>query len=76
MLAASLFSLLSSCLLYKNLHFKIYKMKDLPIALCGCQTWSLTLREEHRLRFSLKQGADLRGRKWREAGEDCIMGST
>jgi hypothetical protein len=22
----------------------------LPVILCGCETWSLTLREEHRLR--------------------------
>jgi hypothetical protein len=22
----------------------------LPVVLCGCETWSLTLREEHRLR--------------------------
>jgi hypothetical protein len=21
-----------------------------PVVLCGCETWSLTLREEHRLR--------------------------
>jgi hypothetical protein len=22
----------------------------LPVVLCGCETWSLTLREEHRMR--------------------------
>jgi hypothetical protein len=29
---------------------KIYKTIILPVALYGCETWSLTLMEEHRLR--------------------------
>jgi hypothetical protein len=29
---------------------KIYKTIILPMVLYGCETWSLTLREEHRLR--------------------------
>jgi hypothetical protein len=29
---------------------KIYKTIILPVVLYGCETWSLTLREEHRLR--------------------------
>jgi hypothetical protein len=29
---------------------KIYKNIVLPVVLYGCETWSLTLREEHRLR--------------------------
>jgi hypothetical protein len=29
---------------------KIYKTIILPVVLYGCGTWSLTLREEHRLR--------------------------
>jgi hypothetical protein len=28
----------------------MYKNIILPVVLCGCETWSLTLREEHRLR--------------------------
>jgi hypothetical protein len=28
----------------------IYKTIILPVVLYGCETWSLTLREEHRLR--------------------------
>jgi hypothetical protein len=28
---------------------KIYKTIILPVVLYGCETWSLTLREEHRL---------------------------
>jgi hypothetical protein len=41
---------LSSCLLSRNVKIKIYKTIILPVVLYGCETWSLTLREEHRLR--------------------------
>ena len=41
--------LLSFSLLFKNLKIKIYRNIILPFVLCGCETWSLTLREEHRL---------------------------
>jgi hypothetical protein len=34
----------------KNLKIKIYKTVILPVVLYGCETWSPTLREEHRLR--------------------------
>jgi hypothetical protein len=34
----------------KNLEIKIYKTVNLPVVLYGCETWSLTLGEEHRLR--------------------------
>jgi len=43
-------NLLSSSFLSKNLRIKIYKTIILPVVLCGCETWSLTLREEPRLR--------------------------
>ena len=42
--------LLSSSLLSKNLKIKIYRTIILPVVLYGCETWSLTLRDEHRLR--------------------------
>ena len=35
----------------KNLKIKIYKTIILPVVLYGCETWSLTLREESRLRI-------------------------
>jgi hypothetical protein len=41
---------LSSSLLSKNLMFMIYRTAILPVALYGRETWSLTLREEHKLR--------------------------
>jgi hypothetical protein len=41
---------LSSRLISKNLKIKTYKTVILPVVLYGCETWSLTLRKEHRLR--------------------------
>jgi hypothetical protein len=41
---------LSSRLISKNLNIKIYKTVILPVVLYGCETWSLTLGEVHRLR--------------------------
>jgi len=35
-------------LLYKNLNFKIYRTVILPVVLYGCETWSLSLREDSR----------------------------
>jgi hypothetical protein len=60
-------SLLSSQLLSKNLKTRIYKTLILPVVLYGCETWSLTLREEHRLRV-FGNGALKRifGSKWNE----------
>jgi hypothetical protein len=42
--------LLSSHILPKSLKIKIYKTIILPVVLYGCETSSLTLREEHILR--------------------------
>jgi hypothetical protein len=56
----------------------IYKTIILPLDLCGCETCSVTLREEHRLRaFKIKVLRRMFGpkMKWREAGEDCTMRS-
>jgi sorting nexin-29 len=43
-------NLFSSHLISKNRKIKIYKTVILPLVLYGCETWSLTLGEEHRLR--------------------------
>jgi hypothetical protein len=37
-------------LLWKNVNIKIYRAIILTLVLYGCETWSLTLREECRLR--------------------------
>jgi len=42
--------LLSSRLPSKNLKIKIYRNTILPVVLCGCEIWSLTLREERKFR--------------------------
>jgi hypothetical protein len=42
--------LIHSHFLSINLKIKINNTVILPLALYGCETWSLTLREEHRLR--------------------------
>jgi len=43
-------NLLSSRLLSRNIKIKTYRTIVLPIVLYGCETWSLTLWEEHSLR--------------------------
>jgi len=43
-------NLLSSRLLSKNLKIKIHRTIILPVVMYGCETWSLTLREERWLR--------------------------
>jgi len=43
-------NLLSSRLLFKNIKIKIYRTVILPFILYGRETWSLTLREERKLR--------------------------
>jgi hypothetical protein len=44
-------NILYSSLLSENIKFKMYTTIILPV-LYGCETWSLTLREERRLRVS------------------------
>jgi hypothetical protein len=36
----------------KNVKVRIYKTIILPVVLYGCETWSLTVREERKLRVS------------------------
>jgi hypothetical protein len=43
-------NLFSYRLISKNLKIKIYKTIILPVVLYECETWSRTLKEEHRLR--------------------------
>jgi len=42
--------LLSPSFLSKNVKIKIYRTTVLPVVMYGCETWSLKLREERRLR--------------------------
>jgi hypothetical protein len=65
--------------LSKNLKIKIYRTIILPVVLYGCETWSLTLREERRLRvFENMVLMQVFGRKRGEVtgnGENYIMRS-
>jgi hypothetical protein len=45
-------NLLFSCLLPKTVKIRISETIILPVVLYGCETWSLTLREEHKLGIS------------------------
>jgi len=63
-------NLMSSILLSKNLKVKIYRTLNLPDVLYGCKTWSLTLREEHRLRMFENRVL----RKIFEPGRDVVTG--
>jgi ribosomal protein L28 len=47
-------NLLSSHLLSKNVKITIWKNVILPVVLYWCKIWSLTLREEHKLKMSEK----------------------
>jgi hypothetical protein len=43
-------NLQSSRMLLKKVKVRIYKAIILPVVLYGCETWSMTVREEHKLR--------------------------
>jgi hypothetical protein len=62
-----------------SVNVKIYRTMISLLALYGCETSSLTLREEYRLRVVgnrvLREYLDLRGRRGREAAGDCKMRS-
>jgi hypothetical protein len=48
-------NIISSRLLYKSVKIRKYKTIILPVILYGCETWSVTFREEHRLRLFKKR---------------------
>ena len=49
-------NLFFSSFISKNLKVKLYRTINLRVVLYGCETWSLTLREERRLRVFEKRG--------------------
>jgi hypothetical protein len=61
----------------KKVKIKTHKIIILPVVLYGYVTWSLTLREEHRLnafeKIMLRKIFEPKGVKWQEAGENRIM---
>jgi hypothetical protein len=63
------------CLLHKNVKIRLYKFIILLVVLYGCETLSLTLREEHRLRVFEKVLGRIFGSKGRirDDGKNCLM---
>jgi hypothetical protein len=63
-------------LISKNLKIKLYKTVILSVVLYGCETWSLTLGEEHRLRVFENRvlrsifGPKREDRSWRKLHND------
>jgi hypothetical protein len=54
-------------LLSRNVKIKVYKTIILPVVLYGCETWTLTLREEHKQRvFENRALRRIFGPKWDE----------
>jgi hypothetical protein len=53
---------------YKNVKIKIYKTVIFPVVMYGCETWSLTFREEHRLMVLEKRVLRIFGPKTEEDG--------
>ena len=47
----SLEKILSTLLLSKKVKVNTYKIIILRVVLCGCETWTLNLREQQRLRM-------------------------
>jgi hypothetical protein len=79
MLAIIQFKIVSSHLLSKNVKINISKTVNFTLILYGCGTWSLALREEHRLRaFEDKVSRRMLRPKEEEvpgAKKSCIMRS-
>ena len=59
-------NLLPSSLLSKKLKIKIYRTIILTVVLYGCESWSLTLRDERRLRRLFGPKRDEVTREWRK----------
>jgi len=66
----SVLNLLSSSVLSKHVRIKIQRNIILPVLLYGCETWSLTLREEPRLRVSENKALRIFGPKRDEVTRD------
>ena len=70
-------NILSSRLLSTNTKIKVYRIIILHVVMNGCETWSLTLREERRLRVSenrvLRRIFGLKRDEVTGSGENYIM---
>jgi hypothetical protein len=64
----SVHNLLSSRLISRNIKIKIYQTVIFPVVLYGCETWSITLREGHRMRIFENRVLRIFGPKREEDG--------
>jgi hypothetical protein len=63
--------LVASRFLYKSSNIKINRSKIFSVVLYGIETWSLTLREEHKLRvFEIEVLRRIIGAKWNRTTKD------
>jgi hypothetical protein len=72
-------SILSSNLVLKNSKIKVHNTVILLVVLYGCETWTVTLMENHKWRVfenrMLRRIFGPKKEKYQEAGEDYIMRS-
>jgi len=68
-------NLMSCSLLSKNIKIKIYRTINLPLVFYGCEIWSLTLREERRLRVFENKVLRRRGTRKQRSADNYIMRS-
>jgi hypothetical protein len=74
-------NLLSSPLLSKNTKVRLHKTIIVPVVLYVCETWSLTVREEHKLKVFENRvlrrtfGPNRDGVTGERGGESCITRS-
>jgi hypothetical protein len=78
MLPTLLFGILSLPVCIQKVKSKVYKGIILPVASYGCETCSVTLREEHRLKVSENRMlrrifGPMVDDRLQEAGKNCIM---
>ena len=69
-------NLSSSSFLSKGIKIKVHRTLIVPVVLCGCAAWSLTLREERKLKVFenrvLRQILGLKRDEVIGSGENCI----
>lgn len=60
-------NLLSSGLLFDNVKIEMFRTISMPVVVCGCEAWSVTLRDERGLSvFQNRVLLKIFGSKWDE----------
>ena len=65
--------------MFKIIKIEIYRTVILPVVLHGYETWSVTLREEHRMtlfkKWDVRKIPGTEGEEGQVTGENYILGS-